>query len=161
MTLTQKERGVNRLWIALLRAVLCTRSDRRLRVVKTRERVKGRKGKGNWLGLPMQVITSDAYNQLGAWSVKLLVDVAKQYNGFNNGDLNAVWSIFKEQGWHSKGTLSRAIKELIDKGFIELTRQGGKNRCSLYAVTWKSIDECKGKLDVRKTRVASNLWKEK
>jgi hypothetical protein len=129
--------------------------------VKTRERVKGRKGKGNWLGLPMQVITSDAYNQLGAWSVKLLVDVAKQYNGFNNGDLNAVWSIFKEQGWHSKGTLSRAIKELIDKGFIELTRQGGKNRCSLYAVTWESIDECKGKLDVRKTRVASNLWKEK
>ena len=93
--------------------------------------------------------------------MKLLIDVAKQYNGSNNGDLHAAWSILSGQGWHSKGTLSRAIKELIDKGFIELTRQGGKNRCSLYAVTWRSIDECKGKLDVRETRVASNLWNKK
>ena len=130
-------------------------------MVSKRERTKGRRGKGSYLGLPKQVIKSDAYNQLGAWSVKLLVDVAKQYNGFNNGDLSAVWSNFKEQGWHSKGTLSRAIKELIDKGFIELTRQGGKNRCCLYAVTWELIDECKGKLDVRETRVASNLWNKK
>ena len=126
-----------------------------------RERAKGRRGRVSFLGLPKQVITSDAYNQLSAWSVKLLVDVAKQYYGSNNGDFHAAWSILREQGWHSKGTLSRAIKELIDKGFLELTRQGGKNRCSLYAVTWESIDECKGKLDVKETRVASNLWKKK
>lgn len=93
--------------------------------------------------------------------MKLLVDAAKQYNGSNNGDLHAAWSILSGQGWRSKGTLSRAIKELIDKGFIELTRQGGKNRCSLYAITWKPIDECKGKLDVKETRVASNLWNKK
>jgi hypothetical protein len=129
--------------------------------LRKRERTKGRRNTGSFLGLPKQVITSDAYNQLGAWSVKLLVDVAKQYNGSNNGDLHAAWSILSGQGWRSKGTLSRAIKELIDRGFIELTRQGGKNRCSLYAITWQPIDECKGKLDVKETRVASNLWNKK
>lgn len=129
--------------------------------MKTRERAKGRRGKASFLGLPKQVITSDAYNQLNAWSVKLLVDVAKQYNGFNNGDLHAAFRILRKQGWRSKGTLFRAMKELIDKGFVELTRQGGKNRCNLYAVTWESIDECNGKLDVKETRVASNLWNKK
>lgn len=63
-------------------------------------------------------------------------------------------------GWRSRDTLERALHQLIDAGLIELTRQGGLNRCSLYALTWHAIDECGGKLDVPATRVASGLWKE-
>jgi hypothetical protein len=53
----------------------------------------------------------------------------------------------------------KALAELLALGFIEQTRQGGKNQCSLYAVTWLAIDECNGKLYVKPTNVASNLWK--
>jgi hypothetical protein len=65
----------------------------------------------------------------------------------------------KLYGWHSQGSVHKALTELLALGFIEQTRQGGKNQCSLYAVTWLAIDDCKGKLDVNPTRVASNLWK--
>jgi hypothetical protein len=111
------------------------------------------------MGIPKQVVKSEAYNMLSGWSVRLLVDIAKQYNGFNNGDLQAVFSILSKWGWNSKGTLDRAKKQLLDSGFIVQTRQGGKHRCSLYAITWYHIDECKGKLDVKPTKVASNDWK--
>jgi len=123
-----------------------------------RERLKGRASHKGFLGINKDVLESESYSKLGAWAVKLLVDVAKQYNGHNNGDLSAAFTLMKPLGWHSKGTLARAIKDLLDNGFLELTRQGGKNRCSLYAITWKPIDECGGKLDVTETRVASNLW---
>jgi hypothetical protein len=54
---------------------------------------------------------------------------------------------------------NRGAECRLAHGFIEQTRQGGKNQCSLYAVTWLAIDECNGKLDVNPTRAASNLWK--
>ena len=124
-------------------------------------RIKGRSNQKRFLGINKDVLDSENYSKLGAWAVKLMVDIAKEYNGKNNGDLSATFSIMKKQGWRSKGTLNRAIKQLIKYGFLELTRQGGKNRCSLYAITWQSIDECNGKLDVKETRVASNLWNKK
>ncbi len=89
----------------------------------------------------------------------LLDNLAAQYNGMNNGDLSAAPKIMALFGWTSQGSIHSALVELLALGFIEQTRQGGKNRCSLYALTWHSIDECGGKLDVLPTRIASNLWK--
>ena len=63
------------------------------------------------------------------------------------------------RGWKSKDTLYRARDELIENGMILLARQGGKHQCSLYAVTWKPIDECGGKLDVPATTVAPGYWR--
>ena len=65
----------------------------------------------------------------------------------------------KLYGWTSQGFMQNALTELLALCFIEQTRQGGRNKCSLYAVTWLAIDDCKGKLDVNPTKVASNLWK--
>lgn len=121
-------------------------------------RIKGRKGNAPFLHIPHDVLNSHAYRQLDGWSVKLLVDIAGQFTGYNNGDLNAVWSQMREKSWRSKGTLSKALKALIDAGLIEQTRQGGKNRCSLYAVTWRAIDDCRGKLDVKPTKGPSALY---
>ena len=69
------------------------------------------------------------------------------------------WSVMSSKGWRSKGTLYRARDQLVDKGFIVLTRQGGMHKCSLYGVTWKPIDECNGKLDLESTRAALGTWK--
>lgn len=88
-----------------------------------------------------------------------LDDLTAQYNGSNNGNLSAAPGIMKLFGWKSRGSIDEAITENIAYGFIERTRQGGRNQCSLYAITWQSIDDCQGKLDVPPTRVASNLWK--
>lgn len=128
----------------------------------TRDRLKhkGRSDSGGFFGIPHNVLRSPNYPSLSAHSVKLLVDMGGQYRGANNGDLSAAWRILHPLGWKSRDTLTRALAELLHFGFIEKTRQGGLNRCSLYALTWKPIDECGGKLDVPATRVPSGLWKE-
>ncbi len=120
----------------------------------------GRKGNGKFLGIPHHVLESPAYNALDGWSVKLLVDIGKQYTGFNNGDLNAAYSQLKEQGWRSPSTLNKSLKRLQEVGLIQLTRQGGKNLCSLYAITWQGINDCKGKIDIAASKQPSNLWKQ-
>jgi len=89
----------------------------------------------------------------------LLDNLFAQYDGKNNGDLSAAPKIMRLYGWTSQGSIHSALIELLAFGFIEQTRQGGRNKCSLYAVTWLSIDECGGKLDVSPTKVPSNLWK--
>lgn len=89
----------------------------------------------------------------------LLDNLVAQFNGKNNGDLSAAPKITKLYGWTSQGSVDSALTELITYGFIELTRQGGRNKCSLYAVTWLAIDECGGKLDFPTTSLPSNLWK--
>jgi hypothetical protein len=125
-----------------------------------RAKLKGRKGTSSYLGIPHTVLDSEAYLSLGGWSVKLLVDIAAQYKGHNNGDLCAPYSILKSRGWHSPSTLHNAKIELLNTGLILLSRQGGKNRCSLYAITWQPIDECKGKTDIAATKQATNQWKQ-
>ena len=71
----------------------------------------------------------------------------------------ATFNMLKKRGFKYKGTLFKSIQELEAKGFIEQTRQGGKNKCSLYALTIRNIDECGGKLDVIPTRKGSFRWK--
>lgn len=122
-----------------------------------RSRLK--KKSGPFTSIPHSVMDSENFRSLGGWDIKLLLDIAYQYRGKNNGDLAATWSMFRKWGWKSKGTLQKSLNALLSRGFIELTRQGGRNRCNLYAITWQPINECKGKLDVSETLRPSNLWK--
>lgn len=115
--------------------------------------------KGGYSALYHCVTTSQAYIKLSAHAVKLLNDLLSQYNGSNNGDLGAAYSVMQKRGWRSKGTLNRAIKELLEAGFIEVSRQGGRHLCSLYAFTFYAVDECKGKLDIRPTTTPKSLWR--
>lgn len=124
-----------------------------------RVRVKGRKESGPFLALPLAVINSPAFLRLGPSSIRLLLDLGSQYRGNNNGDLSAAWGLMSKRGWKSKDTLNHALSELLSAGFIEKTRQGGRNKCSLFALDFQAIDECNGKLDVRATAVARNAWR--
>jgi hypothetical protein len=115
--------------------------------------------KGGYAPLYHCVLRSHGYAQLSAYAVKLLNDLLSQYYGSNNGDLCAPYSLMVKRGWKSKGTLSRAIKELLASGFIEVSRQGGRNLCTLFAFTFYAVHECNGKLDIAATSKPKSLWR--
>jgi hypothetical protein len=114
------------------------------------------KSTGRFISIPFVVLKSEDYCDLNPYAAKLLNLMLMQYNGNNNGDLSAAWSTMSHYGFKSKGTLNRSISALLKGDLIIKTResffQHPNNRCALYAVTWKPIDECPGKrLDVKAT----------
>jgi hypothetical protein len=131
-----------------------------------RQKITRRRTSPTFSAKPHHIFRADCKNGvpspasvLSHMAAHLLDNLTAQFNGSNNGDLSAAPKIMKLYGWNSQGSIHKALAELLALGFIEQTRQGGKNQCSLYALTWLAIDECKRKLDVDSTRVASNLWK--
>ena len=124
-----------------------------------RRKAKGRASSGSFVSLPHSVLKHPAFATLTPRATKLLLDLATQYRGKNNGDLSMPLSQMQNRGWNSSDQLQKAKNELTERGFIVVSRQGGRNKCSLYAITWQPIDDCKGKLDVNSTYKAQNLWK--
>lgn len=104
--------------------------------------------KGGVSLLPNIVTDNSRYIALPFSAKALLVEIASQYKGHNNGDLCATRSLLKGKGFNSQNTLSRALKALLEAELILLTRQGGKdwvsgaNLPNLYAVSWQPINEC-------------------
>ena len=93
-------------------------------------------------------------------SIKLLIDLGSQFNGYNNGDLCASLSVMRKRGWNSNQQLAKALKELLERNLIVQTKQGGLNLGpNLYAITWQPIDECGGKLDANPTTVAPRSFR--
>lgn len=101
------------------------------------------------IGVPHCVLNGAAYLSLNAHARMLLWDLAAQYRGDNNGDLCAAWKLMHLRGWRSEETLSKAKRVLLEVGLIVETRKGARpNKCSLFALTWYALDDCKGKLDI-------------
>ena len=128
-------------------------------MARSRIKAKGRRENGTYVGIPHAITRSREYAALSASAVKLIIDLADQFNGSNNGDLQAPWPFMQGKGWRSKATLYRAIDELLHREFVIVSRQGGRHKCSLCALTFLAIDDCKGKLDIHETTVPSSAWK--
>lgn len=109
--------------------------------------------------MPHALLDTPFYISLSTKAKTLLIDMARQYNGFNNGDLQCTFSCMKKKGWKSDDTLTKAHRQLLEKGFLVLTRQGGRNLCSLFAITWKPINECGGKHHAKPSNVSLGYWK--
>lgn len=120
---------------------------------------QAKRERGGFVPLPFVVIRSESFSKLNAHAVKLLCDLLAQYRGDNNGDLAAAWTIMAARGWRSRDTLYKALRELLDGGWIIVSRQGGRHQASLYAVTFFAVDDCKGKLDINATGSPSGDWK--
>ena len=110
---------------------------------------RGRAKNGRYAGIPHFVMESDRYYRSSGNALKLLLELAKQYNGHNNGDLSEAFSVLKSRGWRSKKTLARCLNELMERELIVKTREGWFSnpggRCALFALTWRAIDVCEGK----------------
>jgi hypothetical protein len=113
---------------------------------------------GGFISIPHSVMASNNFIKLSSNGVKLLVDLGFQFRGNNNGDLCATWSMMEKRGWKSRSTLHKSLNELLHYRFIVKTRQGGQHAASLYALTWKKIDECGGKLEMRPTEAPLAYW---
>ncbi len=120
--------------------------------------------------LPLYVLNHPVFPTLSGSAVKLYLEFARQYNGFNNGHLTAtIKRLGKhknsktgeviDRGWNSPSTLTKAKKELIEAGLIMETRYGGNNKPTKYALTYLKIDEGNGRLDVCSTDSAPGVFK--
>lgn len=131
-------------------------------MAKTRQKIRMRRETGTFILIPTDVLRSMAFRSLSTKAKALILDLGTQFNGYNNGHLSAAWRLMRQQGWVSKQTLQAALEELLERGLLELTRQGGRHRCSLYGFTWRPIDAGKASvwLDVPTTGKASGKWRQ-
>jgi hypothetical protein len=102
---------------------------------------KGTKYTEGFVGIVHSVFQCPAFTALSPHACKLLLELAGQYRGNNNGNLTVAWSIVSKRGWKSRTTLWRCKSELIEAGFAYVTRKGHMpSTCELLALTWFPLD---------------------
>jgi hypothetical protein len=105
-------------------------------------------GGGPVVVFPHCVLNSQAYLTLSGQAVRLLIDIAMQFNPKrkNNGMLLASRAyMFKNRGWTSSDQLNKAKQELLERSLICQTVQGMRpNKASWYGLTWLPLDEIDG-----------------
>jgi hypothetical protein len=100
---------------------------------------------GGFVAMPWSVLDCAAYARLSHPARGLLMEFARQFVRDNNGRLLASGAYLATRGWKSADVIFRAKRELLDAGFIFETVKGQRpNKASWYAVTWRSLDKCKG-----------------
>lgn len=106
--------------------------------MRTLEKSKGRATHANFIGIPRHVADSAAFMSLHHWVRALYVDMRRQYNGRNNGDICAADGNLGQYGW-AHSSIHKGLKILVAHGLIEKSRQGGIGSMSrtptLYAFT--------------------------
>jgi hypothetical protein len=104
---------------------------------RTSRWVDSSRDKGGFIALPHSVVDSAAFQRLSHPAKSLLIELARQHLGDNNGRLLASRSHLATRGWKSSDVISRAKRELQASGFIHETVKGYRpNRASWYALTW-------------------------
>jgi hypothetical protein len=94
-----------------------------------------------FVGLPKDVLNSPAYLALPPSAKELMLDLAVQYTGKNNGRLCPGFEVMQRRGWTSKHTLLRAKRALLRCQFVLQTRIGHPPRTAEWiGFTWWKLD---------------------
>lgn len=110
-----------------------------------RSRIDKGRDPGRFIGLPVSVLESAAYLGLSANARSLLLEVAYQLHGDDNGRLLLSRAHLSKRGWSSADMLTKGKRELIDAELIFETVKGQRpNKASWYAVTWRRLDKLAG-----------------
>jgi hypothetical protein len=115
---------------------------------------------GSYSALYHAVLESVAFKGASSSAKALLMDVLRQHNGRNNGhfQLTTKW-LLKDRGWKSADTIQKAKLELLERGLIVKTRQGGLSMGpDRFAVTWLNISDFTG-LDVTYKSYVQGAWR--
>src|SRR5205809_608265 len=82
------------------------------------------------------VYDSAEYRRLSVGARGLLMEFARRFNGYNNGNLEMTERQSRNAGLGSKPTMRKYLAELINGGWIVVTRRGGmRSGPNLYALT--------------------------
>ena len=104
--------------------------------------------KGGYLAISWSVFDSEAFKGATAPARALLIALARQWNGFNNGHLQMTQQWMKEKGYTNLNQNMKARDECVERGLIVYTRRGGLNMgADNFALTWIDISNYKG-LDI-------------
>lgn len=94
-----------------------------------------------FIPIPKAVLAMPDFIGLPSGAKVLMLDLAAQYTGKNNGRLCPAWEVMKRSGWVSKGTLQRARDALLEMPFVVHTRKGHPPRTvDWIAFTWWKLD---------------------
>jgi hypothetical protein len=108
------------------------------------------------LGIPHWIIKREEFAAIKGGPLKLLIDLAALYNGYNNGNLSIAEIRHR---WRSRSKTTRAEQALLRDGWIIKTKFGGLGiGPDLFAVTWWPVDSCKGKHDYPVESLPSHMW---
>jgi hypothetical protein len=100
---------------------------------------------GGFVAIPWSVLDAPAYQALSVHARALLVEMARQLRGDNNGALLCSRAYMASRGWKSVDMTIKARDELIAAKFLYQTVMGHRpNKASWYAVTWQALDRING-----------------
>ncbi len=100
---------------------------------------------GGFVALPWRVLDSAAYMGLSPTAKALLLEVARQFRGDDNGRMLLSRVYMATRGWYSAGVIQQAKTELLAAGLIFQTVMGYRPaKASWYAVTWRKLDKIAG-----------------
>jgi hypothetical protein len=83
------------------------------------------------------MLDSPAYLSLSCPARAVLIEIARAYDGYNNGRIGLSVRLASERCRIARGTAMRAFAELQERGFIECMTKGGFNRKSPHASEWR------------------------
>lgn len=108
----------------------------------SRGRADWKRDSGGFVALPRSVLNCEGFKSLSHPAKALLLELAYQYRGDNNGRLLLTRKVLGPRGWNSVDVIHRAKEELLSKELIFETVKGRRpNRASWYAITWYTLDQ--------------------
>lgn len=112
-------------------------------------------GEGQYAPLPYAMLKSDAWRHLSGAAVKVFLELHTRFNGSNNGKLRLSYAEAAEALGMGKATVQRAFRDLQDKGFLVLVREG--NWYHRQAHEWRLTN--RPVQMVRGTEVPTHDWR--
>ncbi len=102
--------------------------------------------------VPTYVFDSASFNNLSSAAKELLMTILARYNGYNNGQLQVSWRIYKDViSCTSEHTFIKSLRELLEANLLSVTgtaptplSEGRPAR--LFALTWLNTSTNKNPL---------------
>jgi DNA-binding transcriptional ArsR family regulator len=85
-----------------------------------------------------ELIDSKAWKELSCHARAVYIEIGRKYNGGNNGNLSYTYR--EARNLMHKSTFTKALRELVNHGLIDIIRSGGLYRkCNIFGLSdrWK------------------------
>lgn len=123
-------------------------------------KAKRRQGVRQFALLPADLLTHRAVVSLDHGAFRVMVLVAGQYRGHNNGALGLTAGQARVAGIGSAHTFYSALRKLTERGLIECTYPASRipPRPAMFALTWQAVDATKYTAATRTPTHAYRDW---